>query len=100
VRFIWNTEKSVWTLRQRGFSFADASRVFDDPFRWIEPAKSKDGEERWLTIGNVAIEAGPRLLAVIYTERTINGKETIRIISARAANGKECRKIARQNAEG
>jgi uncharacterized DUF497 family protein len=37
---------------------------------------------------------------VVYTKTTINGEETIRIISARAANSKEYRKIARQNAEG
>jgi uncharacterized DUF497 family protein len=97
MRFIWHAEKSARTLNQRGFSFADASRVFDDPLRWIEQAKSKDGEERWLTLGAVAFESGPRFLTVIYTERELNGKKTIRIISARPANSKECRKIAGQN---
>ena len=97
MRFIWNAEKSAWTLRQRGFSFADATRVFDDPLRWIERARSKDGEERWLTIG--ALDPVSRLVAVIYTEREVHDKKTIRIISARPASGQECRKIARRNAQ-
>jgi uncharacterized DUF497 family protein len=99
MRFVWNVEKSARTLKQRGFSFADASRVFDDPLRWIEHTRGKDGEERWLILGAVAFESGPRFLAVVYTEREFNGKKTIRIISARPANHKERSKIAGQNDE-
>jgi uncharacterized DUF497 family protein len=97
MRFVWDVEKSARTLKQRGFSFADASRIFEDPGRWIERAKSKSGEERWLTLGEVAFESGKRFLTVVYTERDFNGKKTIRIISARSANSKERRKIAQQD---
>jgi uncharacterized protein len=95
VRFIWNAAKSGWTLKQRGFSFADATRVFDDPLRLIEPAKTKDGEERSLTVGILPDSDPPVVLAVIYTERKSNGKETIRIISARKAGKNESRRVAR-----
>jgi uncharacterized DUF497 family protein len=97
VRFIWDAGKSDQNLNQRGFSFADASRVFDDPHRWIEPAKSKDGEIRRLTLGRAFFEPAPSLLTVIYKEREINGKKTVRIISTRAASRREARKLDSQN---
>jgi uncharacterized DUF497 family protein len=95
MRFIWNAAKSDWTLKHRSFSFADATRVFDDPLRLIERAKTKDGEERWLTVGVLPNSDPPVVVTVIYTERKINGKETIRIISARKADKHESRRVAR-----
>jgi uncharacterized DUF497 family protein len=100
MRFVWEVKKSAKTLRERGFSFADASLVFNDPLRWIEAAKvGRDGEVRWLTIGRASFELAPSFVAVVYTEREINDKKTTRIISARAANRKEVRKIERRNAQ-
>jgi uncharacterized DUF497 family protein len=100
MRFVWDLKKSAKTLRDRGFSFADASLVFNDPLRWIEPAKvGRTGEARWLTIGRASFESAPSFVAVVYTEREINEKKTTRIISARAANRKEVQRIERQNAQ-
>ena len=81
MRFIWDLKKSAKTLRDRGFSFADASLVFN---------------ARWLTIGRASFESAPSFVAVVYTERKVNAKKTIRIISARAANRKEVQKIEHQ----
>jgi len=95
VYFSWDRKKSDWTLEHRGFSFAAAAQIFDDPNRLIEPSKSKMGERRSKAIGALPESDVPIVLTVIYTEREEDGKETIRIISARRADKRESLRYSR-----
>jgi uncharacterized protein len=96
VRFFsWDPKKSDWTLQHRGFSFATAAQIFDDPNCLIEPAKSKNGEARAKAIGALPDSDILIVLTVIYTERQEDGKETIRIISACPADKHESRRYSR-----
>ena len=65
----------------------DAALVFDDPFALAVQDRVEDNECRWQTIG----QAGNVLLLLVAHAVQADGvDETIRIISARRANRKEC----------
>jgi uncharacterized DUF497 family protein len=68
----WDEAKSDACLGRRGFDFAFASRVFDDPARLVE---------RDLRIGG-------RVFVVVYTPR----HDRLRLISARKTNPREVRR--------
>jgi uncharacterized DUF497 family protein len=80
--FEWDEAKSEACLHDRGFDFAFASYVFNDPNR-IErqDARRKQREVRLQTIGEIA----GLTYFVVYTRRG----EAIRIISAREASEDE-----------
>jgi uncharacterized DUF497 family protein len=97
VRFVWDPNKAESNLRKHGLSFPVASRVFADPLRWTGLDRVVDGEERWLTIGEVASN---RILVVAHTVgHDENAVETIRIISARKAEPFERRRYERGDDE-
>lgn len=81
LQFDWDTNKSDWTLENRGFDFEFASRIFagvtveniDDRFDY--------GEERIGAFGEVE----GIVLFVVYTDRA----DKRRIISARLASSQE-----------
>ena len=86
--FTWDGGKAKINLDKHGVSFEEASTVFFDPggLDWEDSGHS-DEERR---IKRLGFSIGRRMLIVVYTiRRTPDGKETIRIISARQASRKE-----------
>lgn len=84
MEFEWDDTKAAINLSRHGVDFADAIRVFFDPFRLeLEDNRFDYGESRFRMLG----EVNGLLLAVIFTER----ENSIRIISARVADPNERR---------
>lgn len=82
MEFEWDEAKSDATFARRGFDFAYAALIFEDPIRIERRDGRRDyGEPRWQTIG--AIEG--RVFFVAYTFRG----QRLRIISARRAHDTE-----------
>lgn len=78
--FVWDPAKSERTLRERGFDFAFASRIFDGPVL-VRRAREGELEERWLAVG----EVDGRELTVVFTWVD----DCCRIISARRSRVEE-----------
>jgi uncharacterized DUF497 family protein len=89
VRFEWDETKAKANARKHGVRFEDAMLVFADPFALVEQDRSEGGELRWQTLGLVG---GIVLLLVAHTVRNEQEGEIIRIISARKAVRKECKR--------
>jgi uncharacterized DUF497 family protein len=87
--FEWDEAKAESNLRKHGISFQYATQVFDDPFVLAEPERFEAGEDRWQSIGMVE---GVAILLVAHTVHEEGWDEVIRIISARLATRKECRR--------
>ena len=88
--FSWDIQKAILNFEKHGVSFEEAATAFDDEdgLDWADLKHSKD-ESRRKRLGESNIG---RLLLIVYTLRKLtNGKETIRIISARAASYRERR---------
>ena len=86
--FVWDLHKAIVNYDKHNVSFEEAITVFSDPdaLEWDDPEHSHS-EIRWKRLGR-SIEG--RILLVVYTvRRAKNGKETIRLISARQASRKE-----------
>ena len=86
--FSWDAAKALHNLRKHGVSFEEAATVFADPeaLDWADTVHSGD-EQRSKRLGK---SATGRILLLVYTIRRMkDGKETIRIISARQASRKE-----------
>jgi uncharacterized protein len=93
--FSWDTAKAIQNRRKHGVSFAEAATVFADPdaLDW-EDTEHSAIERRFKRLGKSVAE---RVLLQVYTiRRTKDGKETIRIISARQASRKERQAYAGQ----
>jgi uncharacterized DUF497 family protein len=89
--FEWDETKAEQNYARHGVTFEAACRIFGDPFA-IEFLDNREdyGEDRFIILGMV----DERLLLVVYTLR----EETIRIISARAAEPQESRRYHEDNA--
>ena len=88
--FSWDAAKALRNLRKHGVSFEEAATVFADPkaLDWADTEHST-GERRSKRLGK---SASGRVLLLVYTTRRMqDGKETIRLISARQASRKERR---------
>ena len=88
MMFTWDLQKAIINSAKHRVPFEKAVTVFSDPdgLEW-EDVKHSYSEHRWKRIG-ASIEG--RVLIVVYTVRRVkDGKEAIRIISARQANRKE-----------
>jgi uncharacterized protein len=86
--FSWDARKALSNLKKHGVSFEEAATVFSDAeaLDWDDPEHS-EFERRSKRLGS---SLSGRILIVAYTLRRLkNGKETIRIISARQATRKE-----------
>lgn len=86
--FSWDPRKAIANFEKHRASFEEAATVFADPdgLDWADLNHS-DHETRHKRIG-LSIEQS--ILLVVYTlRRSRDGKETIRIISARPASRKE-----------
>ena len=87
MKFEWDRKKETINIKKHGVTFEQASYVFADPFalnRYNE-GHSKD-EERWILLGK---SLNQTILLVAHTFRDNDGKEFVRIISARKATKKE-----------
>jgi uncharacterized protein len=92
--FTWDTKKALSNYEKHRVSFEEAATVFADEeaLDW-EDLSHSDVEARHKRLGQSIDE---KLLLIVYTiRRTKNGKETIRIISARSASRKERQAYAR-----
>jgi len=87
----WDSSKADFNLGKHGVAFEDAVHVFYDAGR-IERHDGREDydEDRWATIGLVY----PAVLYVVYTVRD---GDSIRIISARKANGNEQKQYRQAN---
>ena len=94
MNFEWDPEKDAINRAKHGVSFETAALVFDDPFHLSVIDRVVEGEERWRTMGQIG---GLVILVVAHTYIENDGKETIRIISARKATRSERRYYERQN---
>ena len=83
MQFEWDAEKAASNLKKHGVSFQEAATAFGDPFSATiaDPDHSED-EDRYVLLGQTY---QGRLVVVVHTDR----EETVRIISARLASGRE-----------
>ena len=87
MKFEWDRKKENINIKKHDVTFEQASYVFSDPFalnRYDEA--HSDDEERWVLLGKSLNET---ILLVAHTFRDNDGKEFVRIISARRATKKE-----------
>jgi len=101
MRYEWDEAKNLRNQRKHdGISFELAALVFEDEscLVYSERSDEKTAEQRWHAIGAVRIEPGAAaVLLVVHVYREDNcGEETIRIISARAAEKHEVRRYQEQ----
>jgi uncharacterized DUF497 family protein len=93
--FSWDAAKAIGNHRKHGVSFEEAATVFADPeaLDWEDTGHSGT-EARSKRLGRSVTR---RVILLIYTvRRTTDGKETIRIISARPASRKERQAYSRR----
>ena len=86
--FSWDSKKASENLQKHAVSFTDAASLFLDPngLDWKDAQHSTEEARR----KRLARSLSGRILLAVYTIRILeNGKETIRIISARQASRKE-----------
>jgi len=85
--FEWDGRKAAVSRIKHGVSFEEAGSVFGDPDALDGPdLHHSEKESRFLRLGRAATG---RVLIVAYTIRRRGNGESIRIISARRASGKE-----------
>ena len=87
MRFEWSDEKDAINRTKHHISFEEAKEVFLDPMHISKLDYRFDYfEERWITLGKTSKE---KILVVANIFFDEEGREIIRIISARKANQKE-----------
>ena len=98
MRFEWDDQKNRVNQQKHSISFETAALVFNDSNATFRKDRIVDGEQRWHAIG--AAETAVLLVVHVYrTESEYGEEETIRIISARAANNRERRIYLQQAAQ-
>ena len=86
MRFGWDARKSARNLRDRGFDFEFASRIFERQTLEREDRRRDYGERRIIALGQVEGIG----LTVVYTDRAgIRDGGVRRIISARVSSRRE-----------
>lgn len=89
VIFEWDARKARSNKNKHGVSFEEAKSLFFDPFLITFPDEEhSDFEEQYISIG---YSIRGRVLLVVHTERGIEDKLVIRIISCRPATSSERR---------
>jgi len=89
MRYEWDERKNRLNLKKHGVSFEVAALALEDQNCLVRPDRIDDtGEQRWHAIGAAQLSAGMRaVLFVVHVYREeIDGKEIVRIISARRAD--------------
>jgi uncharacterized DUF497 family protein len=87
--FAWDARKAAGNFNKHGLSFEEAATVFADPdgLEW-EDLEHGHNENRFKRLG---FSVKGRIIILVYSNRRMkDGKETIRIITARQASPKEC----------
>jgi len=83
LKFEWDRRKAASNSKKHGVSFEDAATAFGDPLSvTIHDPKHSIDEDRFLLLGETQDK---KLVVVAHTDRN----DTIRIISARPATGRE-----------
>ena len=82
MRVVWDPRKASLNLRKHGIRFSDAEMVLFDPHALTREDSEARGEQRFVSVGT---DSTGRILVVVYTHRG----ENLRLISARAATGRE-----------
>jgi len=93
--FSWDAQKAITNFEKHGISFEEAATIFSDAegLDWEDLAHATH-ESRYKRVG---ISIDTTVILVVYTvRRSKDGKETIRIISARQASRKERKAYLRQ----
>ena len=91
LRFEWDADKATHNWEKHGVTFEEAVTVFFDPLSLTIPDPLHSVmEDRLVTLGE---SHSGELLVVVHTQR----EGAIRIISARAATGKEHRDYEQGN---
>lgn len=80
--------KAAANLKKHGVPLEEGAESLLDPLALVREDEDAEGEARFVLVG---MSFAGRLLTVCYTLR---GEETIRLISARKATGKEERQYA------
>jgi uncharacterized DUF497 family protein len=89
MRFGWDERKGKQNLAKHDVDFQTAELVFDDPYAVAIRDPAHVGEEDgYIALGEVGPSA---VLFFVHTWFADQGEEVIRLISARAATGKERR---------
>jgi uncharacterized DUF497 family protein len=78
----WDPAKARSNRKKHGVDFADAAVALEDEFALTIEDMSSRGEQRFVTLCRDPLE---RIIVVIFTMRG----DTVRIISARKATGRE-----------
>lgn len=89
--FVWDEQKNESNRTKHGVTFKTAAQVIDDPLNITSLVSFEKGEPRWQTIGTV--DGGTALLVVHVIEDDPEGREVIRIISARRITNSERRQF-------
>ncbi len=82
ITFVWDENKAVANRHRHGLSFATAAEAFFDPFLKVVDASRHDEARDAI----IALDSRWNLLFVVHIELA---DESIRIISARKATGRE-----------
>ena len=89
VKFVWDSEKEKINKRKHKVTFEEACYIFTDKYQLnLFDVEHSEGEDRWITIGQAT---NNRTLVVVHTFKKTEGKEIVRIISARKASKSEAR---------
>ena len=86
--FTWDARKATRNFKKQGVAFEEAVTVFADPdaLEW-EDLEHSQHEARFKRLG---ISDKGRVLILVYSYRRLkDGRETLRIITARRASSKE-----------
>jgi uncharacterized DUF497 family protein len=86
--FEWDDHKTRQNFLKHSLRFETAVLGFDDPCALTQPDEFSEDEERWVTLGAIGTGA---VLFVVHTWHEVDGKQTIRVISARSATPRERR---------
>jgi uncharacterized DUF497 family protein len=81
MHFTWDETKRQTNLREHGFDFADASRVFEGPTFTFEDDRFSYGEQRFITLGLLR----GQVVVIAHTERD----DEERVISMRKGTKRE-----------
>jgi uncharacterized protein len=99
MRYEWDETKNRLNQKKHGVSFEVAALALEDENCLVRPDRiGEAGEQRWHAIGAVPIGAGKRaVLFVVHVYREeIDGKEIVRIISARRADQHDVKRYQEQ----
>lgn len=82
MRVVWDPQKARSNHKKHGIRFSDAETALFDPNALTREDAEAQGEQRFVSVGT---DSAGRILVAVYAHRG----ETIRLISARAATGRE-----------